>query len=88
MRDFSKPCQHCGANSIETIIPSGLEIRKNLPYLKDIPEYCCKSCLIEAQINYIKGVPFENIPLLLNQWWIYPEGMNQIINERLGIYEH
>jgi len=84
MRDFNKPCKHCGSNSIEIILPKNHINLKTHPYLKKLPEYCCKSCIIKAQINYIKGVPLEDTPLLLNMYWIYPEGMQEKINERLG----
>jgi len=84
MRDFRKPCKHCGTNSIETILPKHHVNLKISPYLEGLPEYCCKSCVINAQINYIKGVPLEDVPLLLNKHWIYPEGMQEKIKERLG----
>jgi len=84
MRDFTKPCWFCRTNSIETIIPKDAEIRKNHPYLNGFPEYCCKSCIIKAQTDYIKGVPLEDVPLLLSTPWVYPEGMHEKIKERLG----
>lgn len=83
-RDFRQKCQNCGVFSIEVLVPNIKESREPRPYLKNLPEYVCKECIIKAQRDYIQGTPLEDVPLLENLPWIYEGEAIRDIKEKLG----
>lgn len=88
-RDFRQKCQNCGAFNIKVLVPNIKECREPRPYLKNLPEYVCKECIIKAQRDYIQGTLLENVPLLNSMPWIYEEEAIIDINKKLGItYEN